>query len=169
MNWQSTVRSRSRTKTIGWVLHLIPTGTSSHRPSIRMDLVATDGSVSTVGDRLPTWSYSAALSPVRAALQHNYGSIYIIWWRIGTTLNDWWDNGSNQIAFCRGNKGFIAINNDNYALQQNLQVIMQCNHRRTNDFNKNPIDQRLAYLPERTATSFLVIWWMISAPASRSR
>lgn len=28
----------------------------------------------------------------------------------GTKLNDWWDNGSNQIAFCRGNNGFIAIN-----------------------------------------------------------
>lgn len=37
-------------------------------------------------------------------------------------MNDWWDNGSNQIAFCRGGKGFIAINNDNYALQQTLQV-----------------------------------------------
>ena len=38
-------------------------------------------------------------------------------------MNDWWDNGSNQIAFCRGGKGFIAINNDNYALQQSLQVL----------------------------------------------
>ena len=35
---------------------------------------------------------------------------------VGTTLNDWWDNGSNQIAFCRGGKGFIAINNDGYML-----------------------------------------------------
>lgn len=40
----------------------------------------------------------------------------------GTTLNNWWDNGRNQIAFCRGGKGFIAINNDNTALTQTLQV-----------------------------------------------
>ena len=28
------------------------------------------------------------------------------------TISNWWDNGGNQIAFSRGNKGFIAINND---------------------------------------------------------
>lgn len=37
-------------------------------------------------------------------------------------LNDWWDNGSNQIAFCRGNRAFIAINNDIWNLNENLQV-----------------------------------------------
>lgn len=42
----------------------------------------------------------------------------------GTTMNDWWDNGNNQIAFCRGGKGFIAINNDNYPLQQSLQTCL---------------------------------------------
>ena len=47
----------------------------------------------------------------------------IIWWNVtGTTLNDWWDNGNNQIAFCRGGKGFVALNNDGYDLFQNLQV-----------------------------------------------
>jgi alpha-amylase len=41
----------------------------------------------------------------------------------GTTLNDWWDNGSNQIAFCRGNKGFIAFNNQlDTDMNVNLQV-----------------------------------------------
>jgi alpha-amylase len=25
-------------------------------------------------------------------------------------VNNWWDNGSNQIAFSRGNRGFIAFN-----------------------------------------------------------
>jgi alpha-amylase len=28
----------------------------------------------------------------------------------GTNVEHWWDNGSNQIAFSRGNKGFIAFN-----------------------------------------------------------
>ncbi|KAK2575071.1 hypothetical protein KPH14_008807 [Odynerus spinipes] len=36
----------------------------------------------------------------------------------GTGLNDWWDNGSNQIAFCRGNNGFIAINADHWDLKR---------------------------------------------------
>ncbi|XP_076048345.1 alpha-amylase 1-like isoform X2 [Oratosquilla oratoria] len=42
----------------------------------------------------------------------------------GTDKNDWWDNGNNQIAFCRGGKGFIAINNDNYDLSQTLQTCL---------------------------------------------
>jgi len=42
----------------------------------------------------------------------------------GTTLNDWWDNGNNQIAFCRGGKGFVALNNDGSDLSQNLQTCL---------------------------------------------
>lgn len=30
----------------------------------------------------------------------------------GTDINDWWSNGDQQIAFCRGNKGFIAFTNN---------------------------------------------------------
>lgn len=39
-----------------------------------------------------------------------------------TGVNNWWDNGNNQIAFCRGNNAFIAINGDNWDLNQTLQV-----------------------------------------------
>jgi alpha-amylase len=28
-------------------------------------------------------------------------------------VTNWWDNGGNQIAFSRGNRGFIAFNNGN--------------------------------------------------------
>ena len=28
----------------------------------------------------------------------------------GTTIDDWWDNGANAIAFSRGDRGFVAIN-----------------------------------------------------------
>nr|XP_045589666.1 alpha-amylase 1-like [Procambarus clarkii] len=42
----------------------------------------------------------------------------------GTDMNDWWDNDSNQIAFCRGNKGFIAINNDDWDLMETLQTCL---------------------------------------------
>lgn len=34
----------------------------------------------------------------------------------------WWDNGNNQIAFSRGSKAFIAINNDNYNMDVTLQT-----------------------------------------------
>ena len=30
----------------------------------------------------------------------------------GTDQNHWWDNGANAIAFSRGDKGFVAINNE---------------------------------------------------------
>lgn len=42
----------------------------------------------------------------------------------GTDMNDWWDNDNNQIAFCRGGQGFIAINNDGYDLKENLQTCL---------------------------------------------
>lgn len=39
-------------------------------------------------------------------------------------MNDWWDNGNNQIAFCRGGKGFVAINNEGSNMSQTLQVLL---------------------------------------------
>lgn len=32
----------------------------------------------------------------------------------GTPQSNWWDNGANAIAFSRGDKGFVAINNETY-------------------------------------------------------
>lgn len=40
----------------------------------------------------------------------------------GTNISNWWDNGNNQIAFCRGDKGFIAFNNDDSDLNKSLHV-----------------------------------------------
>jgi alpha-amylase len=37
-------------------------------------------------------------------------------------VSNWWDNGSNQIAFGRGNKGFVVINKDGWALNTTLQT-----------------------------------------------
>ncbi len=34
----------------------------------------------------------------------------------GTDLNRWWDNGANALAFSRGDKGFVAINNERVAV-----------------------------------------------------
>lgn len=35
---------------------------------------------------------------------------------------NWWDNGSNAIAFSRGDRGFVMINNQNTAVTQRLQT-----------------------------------------------
>lgn len=41
----------------------------------------------------------------------------------GTDQANWWDNGSNQIAFSRGNRGFIAFNGQyGVDLRQSLQT-----------------------------------------------
>ncbi len=40
----------------------------------------------------------------------------------GTDQNHWWDNGSNAIAFSRGNKGFVAINRENSALSVTIMT-----------------------------------------------
>ena len=37
-----------------------------------------------------------------------------------TTVSNWWDNGKNRIAFGRGNKGFVVINNETSAMRQKL-------------------------------------------------
>ncbi|CAD7088899.1 unnamed protein product [Hermetia illucens] len=42
----------------------------------------------------------------------------------GTGLNDWWDNGNYQIAFCRGGSGFIAFNLESYDLNQTFQTCL---------------------------------------------
>lgn len=33
-------------------------------------------------------------------------------------VNNWWDNGNNQIAFSRGNRGFVAFNLESFGLDQ---------------------------------------------------
>jgi alpha-amylase len=39
---------------------------------------------------------------------------------IGQSVANWWDNGGDAIAFGRGNRGFIIINNENYSINQRL-------------------------------------------------
>lgn len=40
----------------------------------------------------------------------------------GTDIKNWWDNGGQQIAFSRGNKGFVAFSNQ-ADFRQTLQVM----------------------------------------------
>jgi alpha-amylase len=37
----------------------------------------------------------------------------------GTAVLNWWDNGTNAIAFSRGDKGFVTLNNETYAVTFN--------------------------------------------------
>jgi alpha-amylase len=42
---------------------------------------------------------------------------------VGTgSVTNWWDNGNNQIAFSRGNRGFIAFNLENFNMDQWLST-----------------------------------------------
>uniref|UniRef100_A0A2K5TT32 Alpha-amylase n=1 Tax=Macaca fascicularis TaxID=9541 RepID=A0A2K5TT32_MACFA len=40
----------------------------------------------------------------------------------GEPFTNWYDNGSNQVAFGRGNKGFIVFNNDDWSFSLTLQT-----------------------------------------------
>lgn len=40
----------------------------------------------------------------------------------GTTATNWWDNGNNQIAFSRGNRGFIVFNLESGTLSGTFQT-----------------------------------------------
>jgi alpha-amylase len=40
----------------------------------------------------------------------------------GTGVSGWWDNGNNQIAFSRGNRGFVAINREGGTLSRSFST-----------------------------------------------
>ncbi|MFM4704506.1 alpha amylase C-terminal domain-containing protein [Aeromonas bivalvium] len=56
----------------------------------------------------------------------------------GQPVSHWWDNGNNQIAFGRGNKGFVAINNESGSLVASVQTGLPageyCNILNGNDY-----------------------------------
>ncbi|WP_445361019.1 alpha amylase C-terminal domain-containing protein [Microbulbifer sp. EKSA005] len=56
--------------------------------------------------------------------QHRWGNIAnMVGFRNytdGTSMENWWDNGDNQIAFGRGDKGYVVINNEGNSFSQTL-------------------------------------------------
>jgi len=42
----------------------------------------------------------------------------------GSDINHWWDNGASAIAFSRGDKGFVAINNETIGLDTTITTGM---------------------------------------------
>lgn len=41
------------------------------------------------------------------------------------SINSWWDNGGDQIAFCRGEKGFIVFNQEGFDMNKTLNTCLQ--------------------------------------------
>jgi alpha-amylase len=58
------------------------------------------------------WSYVAGAMGFRNATSDNFA------------ISDWWSNGQNQIAFGRGDKGFVAINKEQGNLNTSLTSSM---------------------------------------------
>lgn len=59
--------------------------------------------------------------------EHRWGPIQrMVGFRAATrdapTVDHWWDNGGNQIAFSRGDRGFVVINRADRALSQRLHT-----------------------------------------------
>ncbi len=59
--------------------------------------------------------------------EHRWGPIQrMVGFRAATraapTVDHWWDNGGNQIAFSRGDRGFVVINRAERTLSQRLQT-----------------------------------------------
>lgn len=54
--------------------------------------------------------------PIIAGMAGFYGNVQ------GTELNNWWDNGNGQIAFGRGEAGFLVINREGSELSQDFQT-----------------------------------------------
>lgn len=48
----------------------------------------------------------------------------------GEGVNNWWDNGNNQIAFSRGNRGFVAINREGGSLSRTFNTGLADGHYR---------------------------------------
>jgi len=76
-------------------------------------------------------------------------------------VTNWWDNGDKQIAFCRGQKGFIAFNDQ---LNTDLKVNLQVNMKTKSTFNPTfpefifllPLDSELMLLVEQNVTGLVV-------------
>ena len=53
---------------------------------------------------------------------------------LGTSVENWWDNDGNEIAFSRGNKAFIAFNNEDY-VSARVRVTCRSTHIQILTFN----------------------------------
>lgn len=128
-----------RIRMTGWALPATVMDPPSLFPSTPTRLVETDGCVSTDGVRSSEFSdsemgngstQSSFFLPLLGHMDlkmryitghdHNSSRFHFRNMAIfrnvvnGQPQSNWWDNQSNQIAFGRGNRGFIVFNNDDW-------------------------------------------------------
>ncbi|MEO1211185.1 MAG: alpha-amylase family protein [Cyanobacteria bacterium J06638_20] len=78
------------------------------------------------GKTLPVFEEGTATCGDRWVCEHRWNTIVpMVAFRNdadGTPLNHWWSNGSDQIAFGRGDRGFVIINRNDQPLTQTFQT-----------------------------------------------
>jgi alpha-amylase len=78
------------------------------------------------GKTLPVFEAGAVTCGDRWVCEHRWNTIApMVAFRNdadGTPLNHWWSNGSDQIAFGRGDRGFVIINRNDQPLTQTFQT-----------------------------------------------
>jgi alpha-amylase len=76
--------------------------------------------------RSPTFTGTACNPSSGWVCEHRWRQIYnMVQFRnavAGTGVANWWDNGNNQIAFSRGNRGFIVFNLESGTLSRSFQT-----------------------------------------------
>ncbi len=80
-----------------------------------LDVHNPDGTVNCFGSQ---WQCEHRWRPIAnmvAFRNHTASDFYV---------SNWWTNGGNQIAFGRGDKGFVVLNKESYSLNQTLQTGM---------------------------------------------
>jgi len=80
------------------------------------------------GETLPVFENGLATCGDRWVCEHRWSAIApMVGFRNdadGTPLNHWWSNGFDQIAFGRGDRGFVVINRSDQPLTQTLQTAL---------------------------------------------
>ncbi|MFB6706337.1 carbohydrate-binding module family 20 domain-containing protein [Streptomyces sp. NPDC056333] len=78
----------------------------------------------------------------------------------GEAVTDWWDNGSDQIAFGRGSKAYVAINHEGSSLTRTFQTSLPagdyCDIQSGNGVSVNGSGQFTATLGANTAVALQV-------------
>lgn len=108
----------------GWALQAMPMDPLSQYPSTQTPPVGTSGYVSTDGVKSSgcefyfCWTHFLEFivksQQFSCSIPHPRNMVIFRNVVNGQPLSNWWDNGNSQIAFSRGSKGFIVINNDDW-------------------------------------------------------
>lgn len=142
-----------RTRMTGWALPAMVMDPPSLSPSMQIRLAEMDGFASTDGvrsselkDKNFIWIGEKKLLTI--VLPQSFLRNMVIFRNVvnGQPHSNWWDNQSNQVAFGRGNRGFIVINNDDWWGQTTAyfpSLLILCGQTRLTGFNCRNLDMTL--------------------------